>query len=835
MKRNLKGLVMVVLMLLGTIALTAEESVEWYKKGDNATVAATVQAGGLYQQISFINSNVVRIRVSAENRFESNNTNIVVAKDFSPQRLRYRYRDGKLHILGEKIDVVVDPETGAKQFLHKGKILLSEDPSAPYSFELRELQRVKYNDAESRIERGANGDVMISKIESVEHTDTAYRARVSFQWSDGEALFGWGSHQEGYYNLRGTMQYLYQHNLKATVPVLVSSEGYGLLFDAGSTMEFHDDTLGSYVEMNAVKSIDYYFMLGPEMDQIVAEYRGVTGGVPMLPRYMLGYIQSKERYASPKDIDSVLTRFRENSIPIDVIVQDWNYWNPAWWGHKRFYEKSYPNPDKMIEGVHRKNAKFMLSIWPTANGDEADIMNPKGYTLGRGIYDAYNPDARKLYWEEFVNKNLFSLGVDAWWCDGTEPIDADWNPQSNSIAQRADIRYEKNGKELENLLGEMRANTYSLYHSQGIYENQRATTSDKRVVNLTRSSYAGQQRYGTIVWNGDTKATWDDFRAWIPSGMNFFYTGVPYWTIDVGAFFVKRTGQWFWAGDYATGPLDMGYREFYLRNLQFSQWLPLFRSHGCDFAREPWQFGSPGDAIYDAIIEQIELRYRLLPYNYSLMAMVTQNNYTMTRPLLFDFRDDKEVYNIADQFMWGPAFMAAPVTTPIFYDVNSRKIENPSPYRTLYLPGGRLWYDFWTGKSYTPSQHIEAYAPISYIPVYVRAGSIVPMGPQKQYSWQESNEPIEIRIYPGADGEFVLYDDEGDNYNYEDGAYSTIALRWDDRHRTLHIGERKGAYKGMRENIEFNIVVVSDGYGIGVDSFEGKRVDYFGSKVAIKL
>lgn len=814
------------------VSLSLMSRADWVKT-DCGLIA---DHSGKKLSVSFVNSDVVRVQYVPQGDIVENETNVLVNYQPSKVKIKYKESDESITMKTSGVTVVISKKSGAVSFYNAyGELLLTENQLTPRTTEQVEIHNVVYDDSNSVIEKTANGDVKISNIVSDQPIGTAWKAVVNYKWQDGEALYGLGSHQEPYYNLRGTMQYLYQHNLKATVPVLMSSAGYGLLFNVGSTMEFHDDAAGSYMQMNAVNSVDYFFMYGPEFDMIVDEFRTLTGTVPMLPRYLLGYVQSKERYANPHDIDSVLTRFRESQIPIDVIVQDWNYWNPSWWGHKKFYEKSYPNPDKMIQGVHDKNAKFMLSIWPTANGDEAELMDPLGYTLGRGIYDAYQADARKMYWDEFVNKNLFSLGVDAWWCDGTEPVDGDWNHRSNSIGNNPAARFEKNTAELNNLLGELRANTYSLYHSQGLYENQRATTEEKRVVNLTRSSYAGQQRYATIVWNGDTKANWDDFKAWIPAGMNFFVTGCPYWTIDAGAFFVKNSGSWYWAGDYQRGPADYGYREFYVRNLQFSQWMPLFRSHGCDFPREPWQFGNPGEPFYESILTQIHLRYRLLPYNYSLMAMVTNDNYTMTRPLMFDFRNDENVKDIADQFMFGPAFMACPVTDPMYYGVNSEELKGIEKSRQVYLPGDGLWYNFWTGQSHKAGQTIKTAAPIDYIPVFVRAGSIVPMGPVKQYSWEESNEPLEVRIYKGADGSFVLYEDEGDNYNYEHGAYSTIEFKWNDKANTLQIGKRQGSFDGMEQSRKFNIVLVSEGNGVGIETTAGVIVDYSGKNTKVKL
>ncbi|GAB6011297.1 glycoside hydrolase family 31 protein [Viscerimonas tarda] len=789
-------------------------------------------------RVEFINPAVVRIQYVPEGELKNNETNVCLPHKEVNVSFKFKEGDKTVRLVSEQLSVDIDKSTGAIRYLSKdGKTLLKENTLQPRITEKVAIEKTEFDESKNKTEKTANGDLIVSEIVSKKITGTAWKATQQFEWQDGEALYGLGSHQEDYMNLRGTMQYLYQQNLKASIPVLMSSKGYGLLFDAGSTMIFHDDSQGSFMEMNAVNEIDYYFMYGPEPDKVVSLFRGLTGKVGMMPKYIFGYVQSKERYPDQQSIDSIVTRFRAEKIPLDLIVQDWNYWNPKWWGHKKFREDAYPDPTAMIKGVHDKNAHFMLSLWPTANGNEATEMGAKGYTLGRGMYDAYNPAARKMYWDEYVNKNLFIHGVDAWWCDGSEPIDGDWNANANSIANNPQARYKLTSKVLNDLLGALRANTFSLYHSQGIYENQRSVTNEKRVVNLTRSTYAGQQRYGTFVWNGDTKATWADFAQQIPSGLNYMATGSPYWTIDAGAFFVKSQNQWFWKGDFEQGVEDLGYREFYVRNIQFCQWLPLFRSHGTDFPREPWQFGNHGEPFYESILKQINLRYRLLPYTYSIAAMVTREDYTMTRPLFFDFRKDSKVYDIKDQLMFGTAFMVCPVTKPMYYDVNSKKLTGIDKTRSVYLPKDANWIDFHTGTKYQGGSFITADAPIDYIPVFVRQGSIVPMGPIQQYSSEKPNAPYEIRIYPGADGEFTIYEDEGDNYNYEQGKYAIIALRWNDKKKTFTVGERKGEFAGMVKNREFNIVLVDKGKAVGEDASKifDKAIHYDGKKTIVNL
>lgn len=791
-------------------------------------------------KIEFINQAVVRVQYVPEGELKDNGT-IVCLPSRKEKTVPFKLteKENVVFVKSKLLTLEINKITGAIQYKSSdGKTLLKENMIQPRLTEKIAIEKTEFDDNKNKVEKTANGDLIVTEIASKKIVGNAWKARQQFEWQDDEALYGLGSHQEDYMNLRGTMQYLYQHNLKATIPVLMSSKGYGLLFDVGSTLIFHDDKEGSFMQMNAVNEIDYYFMYGPEMDQIVSQYRGLTGKVAMMPKYIFGYVQSKERYPDQYTLDSVVTRFRSENIPLDVIVQDWNYWNPKWWGHKEFRKDAYPDPQAMIKAVHEKHAHFMLSIWPSASGNEGVEMGAKGYVLGRGIYDAYNPSARKMYWDKYVNKNLFSQGVDAWWCDGSEPVDGDWIPKANSIANNPQARYEMNTKGLNELLGALRANTFSLYHSRGIYENQRLTTNAKRVVNLTRSTYAGQQRYGTFVWNGDTKATWADFAQQIPSGLNYMATGSPYWTIDAGAFFVRDNGQaWFWKGDFQRGPEDLGYREFYVRNLQFCQWLPLFRSHGTDFPREPWLFGKSGELFYDSILKQIYLRYRLLPYTYSIAAMITQKDYTMTRPLVFDFREDPNVYNLKDQFMFGPAFMVCPVTKPMYYDADSKELLNVSKTRLVYLPQNADWIDFYTGKKYQGGNIITADAPIDRIPVFVRAGAIVPMGPQQQYSSEKPDAPWEIRVYSGADGEFVIYEDEGDNYNYEQGKFATISLKWNDKDRILTIGERKGEFEGMIQSRELRIVLVDDDRGIDIQNTEdvNRIVIYSGDKTVVSL
>lgn len=788
--------------------------------------------------ISFVKEDVVHIQYVSQGKLSGNNTGILTKTNSLTPRTSLSEKENFFEVSSNKLTIKVNKLTGAISYLKpNGELLCHEDYDSPRQTEKIGIERVTYNDDTKNIVKTANGDVVKADISKKELISSAWKATLNFRWKNGEALYGLGSHQEGFMNLRSKKQFLYQHNLKKSVPVIMSSLGYGILFDVGSTMIFEDKPSGGKIEMAAVNQIDYYFMYGPELDKVVSHYRTLTGKVQIMPKYMFGYVQSKERYTSDKELDSIVTRFSNNNIPLDVIVQDWNYWKNGLWGHKKFDEKFYPNPKDMIGKIHQKNVHFMLSIWPNVADDEEREMSAKGFVIGRSIYDAFNPEARKMYWQNYVQKNLFSKGVDAWWCDSSEPVDGDWDNESNSIANDASARYKVNSLALNNLLGPLRANLYSLNHAKGIYENQRSVTSEKRVVNLTRSGFAGIQRYGTIIWNGDTKATWADFANWIPSGLNYMATGNPYWTIDAGAFFVKSRSQWFWKGDYDQGTSDLGYREFYLRTLQFATWLPMMRSHGTDFAREPWSFGKDGEPIYGGVIAQIHLRYRLLPYTYSLAAMVSRQDYTMTRPLIFDFRTDSNVYDIKDQFMFGPSFLVCAITTPMYYGKNSIPIGDVEKKKSVYLPKGNKWINFWTGQAYQGGQTIKVGVDLKNIPVFVKEGSIIPLSPIRQFSQQKDAKPLQIRIYPGKDADFNLYEDEGDNYNYEKGKFSIIGFHWNDQKKQLTVSKRQGEFTSMEKQRSFDIAVSKSGFDQNENQPKpaGRLISYNGNAMSISF
>lgn len=634
-----------------------------------------------------------------------------------------------------------------------------------------------------------------------------YHTKLEFEWAEGEALYGLGQQEEGSLNLRGTRQYLHQANMKIAMPMLLSTMGYGILQDTYSPLIFNDNEYGSYLYNEAANELNFYFIFGESFDDIIHGYRKLTGKAVMLPKWVFGYMQSQERYETQQEIINTVMEYRRRKIPLDSIVLDWHSWEDGMWGQKSFDKKRFPDPEAMTRELHENGAHFMISIWPSMNRETDDYaeMKENGCLFQKSeTYDAFNEKARSLYWNQ-ANKGLFSKNVDAWWCDSSEPVTPEW---SFPIKPEPDHSFTAYHNAARVYMDEEYTNAYALFHARAIYEGQRSMNDEKRVVNLTRSGYIGQQRYGTIVWSGDTSAKWGTLEKQIPAGLNLCAAGLPYWTLDIGAFFVKKGHMWFWDGDYEGGCEDPGYRELYTRWLQFGAFLPVFRSHGTDTRREIWHFGEKGEMFYDAIAKFIELRYRLMPYIYSMAAMVTFRDYTMMRLLAFDFMDDKKVYDIKDQYMFGNALMICPVTKPMYFDKNSVPLEGVDKTRRVYLPARTDWYDFWTNEVYSGGKTVTAPAPLDVIPVYVKAGSIMPMVEVAQYSAASSANNILLLIYPGADGSFTLYQDEQDNYNYESGDYTTIDIAWKDEEHVLTIGTREGWFKGMTESITFTLQVI---------------------------
>jgi len=635
--------------------------------------------------------------------------------------------------------------------------------------------------------------------------------RQSFVLAPDERVYGLGQHQSGVWNYRGTTVHLQQRNMEVGLPVLVSSKGYGVFWDNPAVTDVDvgvkekERIVGWTSEVG--KAVDYYFMFGPTADGVIQDYRELTGAAPMMGRWLWGFWQCKERYASQKELIDVVTEYRKRGVPIDGVIQDWQYWKLDTWGSHEFDSTRYPDPAAMVKTLHGMNAHVLISVWPkfdlvTQNFKELEHagafyspMLPSVYPKGQQKwYDPFNRNGRRIYWKQ-ISKRLFKLGIDGWWLDATEPeLSGKWG-EFRTFRTAAGP-------------GATAFNAYPLMTTTGVYEGQRAETDEKRVCILTRSAYAGQQRNAAITWSGDIRGNWDVFAKQISAGLNFCISGIPYWNTDIGGFFGGKT-------------TDKRYQELFTRWFQFGAFNPMFRVHGSGVGKELWRWDEPTQKIWETYVR---LRYRLLPYIYSVSWQVTSAGGTMMRPVMMDFANDPNALDVGDQYLFGPGVMVSPVT------------REGATSRSVYLPGQNAWYDFWTGKREAGGRRVEAAAPIQTMPLYVRAGAIVPLGPVVQYVAEKPADPIEVRVYRGADGEFTLYEDEGDNYNYEKGAHATVLLTWNEAAGTLTIGARKGKFPGMLKERTFRVVFVGEGHGVGGGETEraDQVVGYTGKPVVVK-
>jgi alpha-D-xyloside xylohydrolase len=699
----------------------------------------------------------------------------------------------------------------------QGKVILKETGR---SLTEKEVWRY-FTDGEPVVKYKETANGQVSYIENArrEFAGMSYEGKLVFSITEEEGIYGLGQHEDGIYNYNGRKEYLIQTNMKISIPFLLSSKNYGILVDTESAMIFDCKQGKITFTIDTANELSYYIITGENFEEIIKELRSLTGRAPMLPRWSYGYVQSKERYHSSEELVSTVLQFRKSGIPIDCIVQDWFTWEEGLWGEKRVDKKRYPDLKELVDALHKEHVKLMVSIWPNMaeGGSNLLELKEKGLLLPNSTtYDAFDDKARSVYWKQ-CNEEWFSAGVDAWWCDNAEPFsDADWNGETK---RPDELRYPLIVEESKKFMDWTRLNSYGLLHSKGIYENWRKTNQEKRVINLTRSSYISGQKYGTVSWSGDISANWSTLKKQITEGIKFSMSGMPYWTMDIGAFFTVRdkwenrgcncsanpNPLWFWNGDYNDGVEDLGYRELYVRWLQFGAFLPMFRSHGTDTPREPWNFGNPGDIFYDTILRFIKLRYQLLPYIYSMAAAVHQKHATILRGLLFDFAEDENVKEIGDSFLFGKAFLVCPVTEPMYYGANSMPLSNTEKTKRVYLPKGALWYDFWTNTPYAGGQTVICRAPLEIIPLFVKAGSIIPVSEPLMYADERKGELSEIVIYSGADGDFVLYNDEGDNYSYENGNFSSICLSYKDNAKTLTFGAACGEFR-YQEHFEIRLI-----------------------------
>lgn len=760
---------------------------------------------------------------------------------------------GKITVSTRQLKVAVDKATGAVSFSDaSGKLLLAEP---------------------------AGGGKTMTAV--TVNGESAYQPQQSFTSPAGEFLYGLGQFQDGVWNWRGMPEQLRQLNTQISIPMIVSSRGYGLLWNNASLTDFNPadspvtltnesgtfttGAAGDYVFMvkdgdrrNLIgvqvngqtlvaitnmwvpytasgkmalpanttcsvrllgggesakifarplgdtttfrsevgDAIDYYFFYGPTADEIIAGYRQATGDAPLFPKAAYGFWQCRERYSSQAQMLEAARQFRSNNIPVDFIVQDWQYWGNHGWGAYQWDLSHYPDPTNMIAQLHALHFKYMISVWSNPQGvvGHALAAMPDGLIPGSQWMDVFNPAVRRLRWK-YMDQAFFSIGADGWWQDATEPGD-----DGNSV----------NGVQCFAGSANRVRNAYPLFANEATYDGQRGTDSSKRVVILSRNGYLGQQRYAAAVWSGDIRGDWLTLARQIRAGLNYSITGLPYWTTDTGGFFHPRNQY--------TSP---DYNELLTRWFEWSTFCPILRIHGFGTATEIWNWLPETQTN---LIAYDQLRYRMLPYNYSVAWKITSQGYTPMRALMMDFPKDTTALAISDEYMSGPALLVSPVTTP------------QTSSRSVYLPTGTKWVDFWTGKTLAGGSTVTANAPVNIVPLFVRAGSIVPLGPVEQYAMEKPADPIELRVYRGADGEFTLYEDEGDSYNYEAGKYAKIPLAWNDTKQTLTIGKRLGKFPGMLQQRTFRVVFVSPGHGTGMasESHADAVIRYTGKAVTIR-
>jgi alpha-D-xyloside xylohydrolase len=882
----------------------------------------TFQIGKFKLGISFYSPSIVRVRITPTSSFGTRTSLSVLAqpRHFS---IKKTLNKSSVRLHSQALTTDISLVNGSILFQDKsGRIILATKGITPNSF-----------------------------ITDTIAGESAYHIKQEFSLSPDEGVFGLGQFEDAVMNYRGHDILISQANRTAVNPFLISTKGYGILWDNYSKSRFSDSPATTYFWSEVADEIDYYFCYGPSMDSVITQYRLLTGAAPLFGKWAYGYWQSKERYVNAQEVLDVLHEYRSRKIPLDNLVQDWNYWpSPGQFSGMIWDSTRFPSPKSLVDSVHQSNAHIIASIWP-AFGNQSEIykeMKSKGFLYpvphwNEGlVYDAFDPDARALYWK-YLKKGLFEAGFDGYWTDATEPE-----------FRCTDDRYitELSMKEAgRNALGTFARylNPFSLMTTKGIYEHHRQATDEKRVFLLTRSAFAGQQRNAAVTWSGDTFASWDNLKVQIASGINFSMSGIPYWNSDIGGFITNF--------HFPRGFEDPAYKELYVRWFQFGALSPIFRAHGTNIPREIWRIGSDSDPATKALIQADLLRYRLMPYIYSTAWQVTKNGYSFLRCMAMSYPDDARTYGIADQYFFGKSLLVRPVTrsfqsepefsgiditpkhfrssdgsehgadlsfyrglsfdqlvmrrkidvgqiawfgcVPLELDTayslrisgqltadtpgrhtffiktdggvrmwicdsllidawdnneekilsstyalasnqgNSFRVEHrqfksksanfkinwkepnaPSISDTtlpVYLPQGAPWCDFWTGQSIVGGQTIQVAPPLNQIPIFVPAGSIIPFGPMIQYANQRTEEPIEVRIYPGKNAEFMLYDDEGDSYRYEQGLNALIPIHWNDKERTLTFGTQVGTFPGAPCQRIFHLVIVSPGHGIGLE------------------
>ncbi len=756
-----------------------------------------------------------------------------IAKGFAvvmtPQAVKAKYADGKddATLTTSDMRVSVDKASGAiKYFDAKGALMVAEDGAAEFS----------------AITSGADKGL--------------YRVAQAWTMDGDEPIYGLGNLENGRISQRGVNRTLEPGNVEDGITFFQSVKGYGIYWDNYSPTGISDSGTAVKFDSPVGAAVDYYYMQGGDADGVVACVRELTGRVPMFPLWTYGFWQSRERYKSQNEIMEVARRYREGGIPIDGMIQDWQYWgNNYLWNAMEFMNEEFPRPQEMVDSLHNMNTHLIISIWssfgPMTKGYRqmdsigalfnirtwpesgiSHIWPPRmDYPSGVRVYNPYRAEARDIYWNNL--KRLYDFNIDGWWMDSTEPDFFDPTPENLDTPTGIGTYRQWRG-------------AYPIATVGGVHDHQKAIDKDRRVFILTRSGWVGQQRYGCNVWTGDVTSTWENLRAQLGAMLNFSMTGNPNTNSDIGGFFAGSYNRVWGDGSATRNP---AYQELYTRWMQMGALTPMMRSHGTEVPREIYYYGKPGEPVYDALVDAIKFRYSLLPYIYSTSWDVTNNHGTFMRALPMDFAADKSTWNRSDAFMFGRQLFAAPIIKALYTPEIVKKTKtdedgwaktggdaavqgiggvdfNAKREVTVDLPAGTDWWGYFDGKRYKGGETATIEATLATIPVFARDGAIVPVGPDVQFASEKPWDDLTIKVFPGANGDFTLYEDEGDNYNYENGAYTEIPMKWNDKSRTLTIGQRKGSYPGMIENRTFN-VVLPDG--------TSRLVSYAGRKVSVKL
>lgn len=795
--KTLKAACFIGILLMVVHEGMAQSAIHSYKKETDG-VSFSLEKGAMKIRVCL--DDIIEVKYTVLDSFPSVNS-LVVNNPFS-QKINFQVSQTAKNIVitTHKLTISVNRQTSAITYLtNGGQVITAED----------------------------NADNKSMHEQTVAGIST-YSCSTQFNSPADEALFGLGCHpiDTGAINYKGRNQDMTIKYLTGAVPVLLSTKGFGLLWDNYAASNFYGAEAGNtkfkYVSESG-KQVNYYFFYGPDFDHIIDLYRQTTGKAPMFPKWSFGLFQSQDRYMSQSEIISVKDNYRNNHIPVDAIVQDWYYWDPLPIGSHVMKPERYPDPKGLVDELHKANIHGMISIWPvfgkgTPNFDALQKMggltsitwdNVVTHTFDT-YYDAHNPAARDLYWKQAADSLVKRYGWDAWWVDQCEPDNGallDERRKANfSVGMGIDY-----------------FNTYSLEHSKGLYKGWRKDIPGKRAFFLIRQAFAGQQRNATTLWSSDISCSFESFKVQVPQGINACTSGIPYWTSDIGGY------HFHWQAPDWSQPDK---QELFTRWFQFGVFSPIFRIHGKGeralFSKN-WS-----DETKKTLLDYDKLRYRLLPYIYSLAGRVTTENYTIMRALTFDFRTDPKVYNIPDQYMFGPAFLVNPVTEQLYTGANAVKVKNT---RDVYLPKAAQWYDFWTGKQYKGGQTLAAAAPLNIIPLYVKAGAIIPMGPVMEYATQRPADTLELRIYAGANGHFKYYEDENDNYNYEKGGFVTFTINWNDKNHQLSVSDSKGSFAGMLHRRTFNIVLVNGVHGTGIAATvkADKSIMYTGKALSVNV